>query len=248
MAPRTQLDERFATGELDPDVWLPYYLPHWATRAGSAATWGIGAEGLVLRIPAEQGLWAPDQHAEPLRVSGIQSGERDGQQPFLALQQVREPQPEFWGFTPHYGHVEVRMRMRLSPRSMAAFWLAGVERNRGESGEICVAEIFGDTITDGPSAAVGIGVKAFADPALTQDFTAVRMPLDVSVFHTYAVDWTPGALRFTVDGVEVRRLGQSPDYPVQLMLAVFDFPAKAAPGDDLEPELVVSHVRGASTR
>jgi hypothetical protein len=243
---RAELDERFATGELDPAVWLPYYLPHWATRAGSAATWGIGADGLVLRIPAEQPLWAPDQHPEPLRVSCIQSGEHDGQQPFLAMQQVREPQPTFWGCTPHHGHVEVRMRMRISPRSMAAFWMSGLERTRAESGEICVAEIFGDALVtgpDGPTAAVGVGVKAFADPLLTQDFEAVRMRLDVAAFHTYAVDWAPGALRFTIDGVEVRSLAQSPDYPVQLMIGVFDFPAKAAADDVVEPELVVAHVR-----
>jgi hypothetical protein len=49
-----------------------------------------------------------------------------------------------------------------------------------------------------------------------------------------------------VDGAEVRRIGQSPSYPVQLMLAVFDFPGKARPGEDVPvPELIVSHVRGS---
>jgi hypothetical protein len=43
----------------------------------------------------------------------------------------------------------------------------------------------------------------------------------------------------------VRRLEQAPDYPVQLMVGVFDFPAKSnGRDDDLTPELVVSHVRG----
>ncbi len=244
----TVLDERFATGELDPAIWLPYYLPHWATRAGSAATWGIGPDGLVLRIPAEQPLWAPDQHREPLRVSCIQSGERDGQQPFLAMQQVREPQPTFWGYTPLYGHVEVRMRMRLSPRSMAAFWMSGLEEVPAESGEICVAEIFGEALDASPSAAVGVGIKKFLDPRLDADFTTVRMRMDVGQFHTYAVDWAPGSLVFTIDGVEVRRLAQSPGYPVQLMIGVFDFPGKAAFDDLVEPELVVAHVRGGPLR
>ncbi len=40
----------------------------------------------------------------------------------------------------------------------------------------------------------------------------------------------PGALEFRIDGDPVRRLGQASDYPVQLMLGVFDFPARAQPG------------------
>jgi hypothetical protein len=49
---------------------------------------------------------------------------------------------------------------------------------------------------------------------------------------------------FSVDGAEVRRLDQAPDYPLQLMIGVFDFPAKAAPGDDVVPTMVVTSVRG----
>jgi len=73
----------------------------------------------------------------------------------------------------------------------------------------------------------------------------VPLEIEVADFHTYAVDWRPGSLVFTVDGAEVRRIGQSPNYPVQLMLAVFDFPAKATGSDEVPvPELIVSHVLG----
>ena len=37
-SPRRPLDEQFDGNELDPAVWLPYYLPHWSSRAASAAT------------------------------------------------------------------------------------------------------------------------------------------------------------------------------------------------------------------
>ena len=52
-----------------------------------------------------------------------------------------------------------------------------------------------------------------------------------------------------MDGAVVRRLDQSPDYPMQLMLGVFDFPARATgPKTDIAlPELVASHVRGQAT-
>ncbi|WP_218122321.1 glycoside hydrolase family 16 protein [Blastococcus aurantiacus] len=92
-----------------------------------------------------------------------------------------------------------------------------------------------------------MGVKAFRDPLLTEDFAAVRLPLDVTRAHDYAVDWTPGRLVFSADGEVVRELHQAPDYPVQLMIGVFDFPARAAgraPGFVLG--LVVSAVRGES--
>ena len=50
---------------------------------------------------------------------------------------------------------------------------------------------------------------------------------------------------FTVDGAEVRRCPGPPTYPMQLMVAVFDFPLWST-GDDahLVPRLLVDHVAG----
>ncbi|SDE22093.1 Glycosyl hydrolases family 16 [Blastococcus fimeti] len=248
---RDALDERFPGADLDPDVWFPYYLPHWSARADSAATWSVRAGELHLTIPPEQPLWCPDLHDGPLRVSCVQTGSFSGpvgspvgQQPFADGLLVREEQPAWWGYAPRYARVEVRMRGVVDEGSMIACWMSGIEDRPERSGEICVAEIFGDTVRPG-SAAVGTGIKAFRDPRLTEDFAAVPLPLDVAEFHDYAVDWTPGRLVFTVDGAVVRELDRAPDYPVQLMIGVFDFPARAtgrAPG--FVPELVVSAVRG----
>jgi hypothetical protein len=46
--------------------------------------------------------------------------------------------------------------------------------------------------------------------------------------------------------VTVRRLEQAPDYPMQLMIGVFDFPTRAAAdsGEAPIPELIVTQVRG----
>ncbi|MGY1769691.1 glycoside hydrolase family 16 protein [Blastococcus sp. SYSU D00813] len=244
------LDERFPGHDLDLDVWFPYYLPHWSSRAQSAATYEVGDGELRLTIPADQPLWCPDLHAEPLRVSCLQTaclagplGSTSGQQPFAEGLVVREEQPDFRGLTPTHGHLEATMRATVTDRSMFAFWLSGIEDVPEHSGEICVAEVFGDTVTEG-TAAVGMGLHRFRDPRLTEEFAAEPMALDVSRDHTYAVDWSPGALVFSVDGEVVRRVGQAPDYPVQLMLGVFDFPAKAPAGQTgvPVPELVVSSV------
>lgn len=242
---RHSLDERFDGEALDPDVWFPYYLPHWSSRAASRAAHAVRGGELRLTIPPHQPLWCPDRHAEPLRVSCVQSGARSGQQPFRDGLTVREEQPEFWGYTPRYGHIEIRMRGIVTERSMFAFWLSGIEDRPEHSGEICVAEIFGDAVRDG-TAAVGTGLHRFRDPSLTEDFSADPLPLDVTDFHVYAVDWRPGSLVFTVDGEVVRTAGQAPDYPVQLMLGVFDFPAKGDPAHATPPvpEMVVSHVAG----
>jgi hypothetical protein len=240
---RTHLDERFAGRDLDRSVWFPYYLPHWSSRAASEATREVRDGELHLTIPPDQPLWCPDLHQEPLRVSCVQTGSCTGQQPFAEGLVVREEQPTFWGYTPCYGSVEVRMRAAVSSRSMFAFWMSGIEDEPHRSGEICVAEVFGDTVDD-QGAAVGIGVHSFRDPTLVEEFSAERVPLDVTRFHRYGVDWRPDGLTFTIDGAVVRRVRQSPAYPMQLMIGVFDFPAKATGGDEPVPELVVSHVTG----
>ena len=229
--------------ELDRDAWLPHYLPHWSSRAESAATYAVEGSELRLTIPPEQGLWCADTHDDPpLRVSGVQSGERAGQQPFRDGQRVREPQPTWWGVTPHRERLEIRARMELSPRSMASVWLVGPEDEPERSGEICVFEIFGDALDGAASAAVGMGIKPFRDPALTWDFEAPRLPIDVREPHDYAADWRPGRVDFSVDGEAVRSVAQAPDYPLQFMVAVFDFPQTPGPADHV-PLLAVDRVR-----
>lgn len=97
----------FRTGSLDRSVWLPHYLPAWSSRAQTAASYELTADGLRLRIPTDGGLWCADEHDTPLRVSGIQSGNHSGpvgsttgQQRFRNDLGVREHQPRFEGWLP----------------------------------------------------------------------------------------------------------------------------------------------------
>ncbi len=239
---RTFLDD-FDGPALDTRVWIPHYLPHWSSRADSAATYVVERSELRLTIPVEQALWCAGDHEPPLRVSGIQSGVLDGQQPFREGLAVKEPQETFRGWTPEYGRIEVRARMELSPRSMASVWLSGIEDTPERSGEICVFEVFGDAVDRGRSAAVGMGIKPFRDPALAGDFEAPRVAIDVSEPHVYAADWRPGRVDFLVDGRPVRTVTEAPAYPVQVMVAVFDFPEKPGPAEHVAG-LAVDYVRG----
>ena len=245
----------FDASDLDTEVWVPHYLPMWSSRAESAATCAVVGSELRLTVAPEQGLWCPGEHA-PLRVSGIQSGvfsgplgSTVGQQPFRDGAVVREFQPTHWGWTPHYGLLEVRARMDLSLRSMAAVWMVGLEDEPTRCAEICIFEVFGDALDAGgdtPTAAVGMGVHPFRDPALTDEFAAPRVAIDVARFHVYAADWRPGRVDFLVDGRHVHTVHQAPDYPMQMMVAVFDFPARAgsSPQPEHVPQLAVDYVRG----
>lgn len=239
--------------ELDPDVWLPHYLPAWSSRDATRASYRLVNSCLTLDVPVDHPVWCGGDHEPPLRVSGIQSGSFSGplgsyrgQQRFRDGQTVREAQQRFEGWLPSSGRVEIRCRMTISPRSMAALWLSGFEDDADQlqCGELCVVEVFGRSV-QGRSAEVGVGIKAFRDPALMQDFVAPRLSIDVAEFHDYTVDWNADVAVFTVDGHEVRRCPRPPTYPLQLMLAVFDFPQWSVGDDDhLVPELVVDRISG----
>jgi hypothetical protein len=235
--------------EIDRAVWLPHYLPAWSSLEETAAAWTVDGSALTLTIPRRHPRWCPQEHPEPLRVSGVQSGNRsgpvgstDGQQRFRSGLLVREAQARFTGWLTELGRVEVRMRMRLSERSMGAMWLAGFEEQHDDAGEICVVEVFGRSVEPGRSAEIGMGVKAVNDPRLADDFAAPRVDLDITAYHTYAVEWDASAARFEVDGIVQRECRRPPTYPMQIMIALFDFP-DWAPDEGHEPSLSVDWVR-----
>ncbi|WP_220187689.1 glycoside hydrolase family 16 protein [Pseudonocardia pini] len=230
--------------ELDPAVWTPAYLPAWSSRAAAAAAYRLDDEGLHLTVPADHPVWCADLHDPPLRVSAVQSGNWSGpvgsplgQQPFRDGLVVREEQPETRGFVPRYGRIEVECRARLGPRAMFSAWMIGMEDRPERCGEICLVEVFGDAAT-----AVGTGIHPFRDPALHEEFSAEPRAIDVSEPHRYAVDWRPDGVDFLVDDELVRRCGQSPDYPMLLILGLFDFPDRGELAEP--PELVVRRVSG----
>jgi hypothetical protein len=133
---------------------------------------------------------------------------------------------------------------------MFSAWMFGLEVEPDDCGEICLVEVFGDTVGTGadgrPVAGLGRGVKALRDPRLTQEFTADPYPIDITVDHRYAVDRRPDRVDFLVDDALLTTVHQAVDYPMQLVLGVFDFPdrAPAGDGDAPVPELVVRRVRG----
>jgi hypothetical protein len=91
-----------------------------------------------------------------------------------------------------------------------------------------------------------MGIHPFRDPKLTEEWNAPRQELDVSEFHTYSAEWRLDRVGCLIDGRHVKTVGQSPDYPMQAMVALFDFPDRASPASEGHvPEFVIDSVRGA---
>ena len=227
-----------------PQSWLPFYLPQWSSRDRTAAR--VSFDPLELRIDEDQQPWAP-HYDGALRVSNLQTGVRSGpvgsasgQHPFRDDLIVHEAQAEERLYTPHFGLIEARVSASAEPNCMVALWLIGFEDSPEQSGELCIFEIFGSEVQANSAAIVGLGVHTFRDPTLEDDFTRIALLADVQRPHTYSAVWHPGGVEFYVDDDLVYQTTQSPDYPMQLMLNIYE----SEPGGEYPKRFPVQYVRG----
>jgi hypothetical protein len=172
-------------------------------------------------------------------------GSSIGQHRFNPAAVVREAQRNTRLYTPQYGRIELRAKASDDVRTMVALWLIGYEDEPTRSAEICVCEIFGrDLGRDRTS--VGMGVHPFGDPAIVDEFSAESVPIDARELHVYAAEWTRSEVAFFVDGHPVKTVRQSPAYPMQLMLGIYEFPPREelARTTAYPKAFVVDYVRG----
>lgn len=230
---RTDLDlvfsDDFSGSALDASRWLDHYLPHWSTPDRTAARYALDGNGLRLLIEADQPAWRPEDG--PMRVSNIQTGSFSGplgasvgQHRHRPDLRVRSPQPTLRLWTPSAGLVEATVRASGDPTCMLGIWLVGFEEaSPRQSGEVCIAELFGNAI--GPDRSrVRLGIKAHNDPRLHDDVTDLVLDLDATEEHTYAAEWNAHRTHFFVDDQLVRTVEQGLSYPLQLMVDLFEFP------------------------
>lgn len=218
----------FQGDELDRSRWLPTYLPQWSNRELSAARYQHKDGTFRLLIESDQLPWSPE-HNGRLRVSNLQTGVFSGpigsdvgQHHFTPGLRVSEFHEEQRLYTPLYGIVEARVAAIADPDCMVALWMIGFEDQPERSAEICVFEIFGTDIADDHTT-VGVGLHPFGDTRIRDDFRNIPAAIDAREFHTYSVEWLPGGIRFFIDDEEVASFDQSPDYPMQLMLNIYEF-------------------------
>ena len=251
-----EFEDTFDGPILDERRWVPCYLPQWSSRERAAARYEVGGGRLGLLIEADQEPWAPDLDGE-VRVSSLQTGvfagpvgSKVGQHRFSPDAVVREARRNVRLYTPQYGLVELRARVSDDPLTMSALWMIGYEDEPRRSAEICVCEIFGRDVRP-DAAAIGMGVHPFGDPAIVDDFSVETVPIDAREFHVYAADWTPDRITFSIDRRPVKVVEQSPAYPMQLMLGIYEFRGEDAGTPALRAypkEFVVEYVRGYRRR
>lgn len=225
----------FATGRLDPERWIDHYLPQWTTPERSRARYDLDADGLRLRIDADQPPWRDEDG--PMRVSNLQTatysgpvGSDRGTHRHAPGLRVRTEVPTRRLWTPSGGRVEAVLEASPHPDCMLALWLVGLEESGADdSGEITVAELFGSLRGERRSI-VRTGVKAVNDPRLTTDVVDIELPIDTAEPHLYAAEWSETGVALFVDGALVHTVRQTLAYPLQLMLDLFEFP-EAGPRD-----------------
>jgi len=240
-------NDEFEGDELDTTKWLPYYLPQWSSRKQSAPRYTYREGTLVLQISEDQQPWCPEFDGQ-VKASCIQTGVFAGPtgSPFGQLRfnpnlVVREPQINVQLYTPQYGYFECRAKAIATRGNHVSLYMIGYEDTPERCGEINMFEIFGKDV--GPtSAKVCYGIHPWADPDLTDEFYQDTLEIDATAFHIYSYEWTPTHIDFFVDNQQIRRIYQSPHYPMQFMLSIYELP-----GGDVNAqyprEFVVDYVR-----
>jgi hypothetical protein len=245
-------EDNFDRDALDRTRWLPHYLPQWSSREASAARYQLGDGVLRLTIEADQRPWCPEFDGQA-RVSSLQTGvfagpvgSPVGQSRFDPGLVVRQAQDNARLYTPQYGLFELRAKAIDDPRCMVALWMIGYEDEPDRSAEICICEIFGHSVT-ADRAGVGIGLHPFGDPRIQDEFSVEDLAIDARDFHEYAAEWTPEFVAFFVDQRLVKLVEQSPAYPMQFMLGIYEFPddgEAAQPSRPYPKQFVVDWFRG----
>jgi Glycosyl hydrolases family 16 len=245
-------EDTFDGDALDRARWLPYYLPQWSSREAATARYRLGDGVLRLLIEADQQPWCPEFDGQT-RVSSLQTGifagpvgSTVGQSRFRPDLVVRQAQPAARLYTPQYGLFELRAKAIDDPRCMVALWMIGYEDQPERSAEILICEIFGRDVTAG-SVGVGMGLRPFGDPAIRDAFSVETLDMDPEAFHVYAAEWTPERVTFLVDHRPVKVVEQSPAYPMQFLLGIYEFPGDgqaAGPARPYPKQFVVDWFRG----
>ncbi|TGY34308.1 hypothetical protein E5344_13265 [Microbacterium laevaniformans] len=237
------IDDDFSAG-LSPERWVASYLPQWTTPERARAHYGIVAAGIELRIDSDQLDWRLED--APLRVSNLQTGvysgpvgSRLGTHRHRVDLDVRTETPQCLLFAPSRGRVDITVSASRATNCMLAAWLVGTEhRSPTESGEICIFEIDADGI--GEVTVARTGIKAHHDPELTTDMGEVVIPLDASSPHTWTVIWGQGETVIGCEGRSLRRITQAPDYPMFLMIDLFEIGPR---GGSYPKSATIHHVR-----
>ena len=250
-----EFSDEFDRPDLDSEKWIACYLPQWSSCKRSAANYTLADSQLILQISANQPPWCPEFDGE-VRASALQSGvfsgtlgSRIGQSRFSDTLIVREEQTNACKYTPQFGYFETRVKGLAASGDHVSLWMIGYEDVPEHSAEICLFELLGNHAGTGAST-VRYGVHRWSDPAIREEFFSEDFPFDSTQFHIYAVEWTPTHIDFFIDNAKIRTIDQSPQYPMQFMLGIFELPFDGGWNGPFDPAapypktFMVDYVRG----
>jgi hypothetical protein len=245
-------NEEFSSPELNTNNWIPFYLPHWSSRELSKPNFEIKNGLLSLQISENQKPWCPEFNGE-VKCSSLQTGlfagklgTSVGQHKFFNPNcVVREEQKIEQKFVPQYGYFEMRAKFAASKSEVVALWMIGFEDTPEKSSELCIMEIKGWNIKMN-KAKIGMGIHKFNDPKLLEDFSENEYKIDVTEFHIYSAEWTKDKVVFLIDNVIVKEVKQSPNYPMQLMLGIYEIPTNLKDNEEsvYPKEFIIDYLKG----
>ena len=250
-----EFSDEFDRPQLNLSQWIACYLPQWSSCERSAPHYSFEDSSLILQITADQPPWCPEFDGE-VRASAIQTGvfsgalgSKLGQSRFSDQLVVREAQTNLRKYTPQFGYFETRVKGNAASGTHVSLWMIGYEDIPEHSAEICLFELLGSG-AGVDSSSVRYGVHPWSDPTIHEEFFTETFPLDSTQFHIYAVEWTPTHIDFLIDNLKIRTIHQSPQYPMQFMLGIFELPFEGGwngpydPGAPYPKTFTVDYVRG----
>jgi Glycosyl hydrolases family 16 len=220
-----QFSDEFEGTELDNSRWFPYLLPHWSSLERSKARFKVSDGSLKLLVEKNQEPWIDGgdrasnlQTAHFSGAKGSQIGQFRHYNPKFV---VSEDIPPVQHYTPLFGYFETRLKALPVVGYHVALWMIGFDEPH--AGEIRVFEIHGGNVGREKSR-VDYGILCWDDPSLQEECYQDYLPINAANYHIYGVEWTPRQVDFYVDNVKLRTLQQSPQYPMQFMLGVYERP------------------------
>jgi len=250
-----EFSDEFDQAKIDTDKWIPCYLPQWSSCERSKPNYKFEDNKLILQILKDQQPWCPE-FDEGVICSAIQSGvfsgsagSKFGQSRFSDKLVVRQEQINVQKYTPQFGYFEIRVKGLSTNANHVSLWMIGYEDIPENSAEICLFELLGSE-NGKEESVVRYGIHPWSDPTMHEEFFVDKFMLDSAHFHIYAVEWTPQHVDFYIDNIKIKRIHQSPQYPMQFMLGMFELPFEGAwngvynPDDAYPKTFTIDYVRG----
>ncbi|WP_329611683.1 glycoside hydrolase family 16 protein [Kitasatospora herbaricolor] len=215
--------EEFDGPSLNTSKWLPSYLPHWtSTPANAQARYTIANGTLTERLDADTPAWNA-QYDGTVKISSIQSYEKDNWHRFNGSMPNDHHEPDFNGYSTKYGYFEMRAKnSNVGGGGHQALWLVGTDDTTlgNANSEIDMVETFFSNPNNWRIAAYG-----WSDPNFLSSWYLSDNPVPsgspTTEYHLYGMDWTPTQLNFYYDNQLYKTINDAPNSPMGMILGLY---------------------------